>query len=250
MRRVTLEELTEWLRRQRAGIDRIAVLTGAGISAESGIPTFRGNDRLWRGQEPAELFLPATLFANPERSWQFYDELRVLTAGCMPNAGHAALAELGRHVPVAVATQNIDGLHQRAGSASVLELHGTLWRLRCTACRYRRDDRQTPLPTLPPHCPACGALLRPDIVFYTEMLPEAALSGAARAAQACALMLVVGTSGVVYPAAGLPQLAAARGATVVEVNPEETALSAEMEFTLRATATVALPAISRALIAG
>ena len=221
------QAFTEWLHAQGRAIQRIAVLTGAGISAESGIPTFRGRDGLWRGMDPSELFTPQALATDPELIWQMYDELRTRIAEATPNAGHYALAALERRCEVTLATQNIDGLHQRAGSVNVLELHGTMWRLRCMTCRHAEDNQQAPLPSLPPRCPQCAAVLRPDIVLFTEALPFAALEDAICAAENCDLMLVIGTSGVVYPAAGLPGVAATHGALVVEVNPYETALTAE-----------------------
>jgi NAD-dependent deacetylase len=151
------------------------------------------------------------------------------------------LVELSRYRDVSLATQNIDGLHQRAGSTGVQELHGTLWRLRCTACRFKEENTASPLQSLPPQCPHCGSLLRPDIVLYTESLPEKVLSAAVRSSECCDLMLVVGTSGVVYPAAGIPKVARAHGAVVVEINPYATPLSQEMDYSLRAPAAQALP---------
>ncbi len=238
-----MHELLEWIRRRRDKLQTVAVLTGAGISAESGIPTFRGRDSLWRGMDPTELFLPETLMERPELAWQLYDELRTRIAAAAPNAGHSALAELGRLRTVLLATQNIDGLHQRAGSQGVSELHGTLWRLRCTTCCYGREDLQAPLPALPPRCPDCAALLRPDIVLYTESLPSHVISAAMRAAETCDLMLVIGTSGVVYPAASLPQIAHQQRATVVEINPQDTPLTGIMDYSVRASAAEALPEI-------
>ncbi len=241
------ENFFDWLRKQRDAVRHIAVLTGAGISAESGIPTFRGTDGLWRGKDPAELFTPEALADDPLQIWQFYDELRTRIARAEPNAGHRALAALAQGRAVTIATQNIDGLHQRAGSREVIELHGTLWALRCAACAFAAEDTRAPLPALPPRCPRCDGILRPDIVLYTEALPAPAVEGAWHTAQTCDLMLVVGTSGVVYPAAGLPRVAQAHGATLVEINPYPTALSAAMDYALRAPATVALPQIVETL---
>jgi len=238
-------EFTAWLGGRR--LRRLAALTGAGISAESGVPTFRGTDGLWRQMSMAELFTPQALEEQPLLAWQLYDELRTRIAATRPNAGHHALAALGRQRALTVITQNIDGLHQRAGSEGVLELHGTLWELRCDACRYREENTQAPLPTLPPVCPECSGVLRPDIVFFTEALPQGALSGAILAAEHCDLMLVIGTSGVVYPAAGLPAAARSHGALLVEVNPEDTALTGMMDYAIRATAVDALPWVAAAL---
>jgi len=235
-----------WLNGRR--LRRLAALTGAGISAESGVPTFRGADGLWQQMSMTELFTPRALEQQPLLAWQLYDELRTRIAATEPNAGHYALAELGRQRALTVITQNIDGLHQRAGSEGVLELHGTLWQFRCEACGYREENIQTPLPALPPTCPECRGILRPDIVFFTEALPHAALTAAVLAAEGCDLMLVVGTSGVVYPAAGLPGAARTRGALLVEVNPEETALTGMMDYSIRATAADALPWVAEALM--
>jgi NAD-dependent deacetylase len=233
------EQFSAWLAGRR--VRRIVTLTGAGISAESGIPTFRGKDGLWRGKDPADLFMPDALAQSPQLAWEMYDELRTRIANAQPNAAHRALVELGRRRSLTLVTQNIDGLHQQAGSDGVLELHGNIWRLRCDVCRWREENRQVPLPALPPRCPGCGGVLRPDIVLFTESLPAAALSPAILAAEACDLMLVVGTSGVVYPAAALPGQAHARGAAVVEINPFPSALAGVVDFTVRATAAEALP---------
>lgn len=240
------QALADWLA-TRGPMRRVTVLTGAGISAESGIPTFRGDDRLWRGQDPTELFMPETLAARPREAWEFYDDLRVRVAAAEPNAGHHALAELAHQLPLTLVTQNIDGLHQRAGSPDVLELHGSLWRLRCDPCRYRADDTAAPLPALPPACPRCGGVLRPDIVLFTEPLPAGVLARAQRAAEQCDLLVVVGTSGVVYPAAALPGVARAFGAAVLEINPTPSALTPVVDHPLRAPAATALPWLAERL---
>lgn len=235
------QQFAAWLKRQGRAVRRIVVLTGAGISAESGIPTFRGRDGLWRNMDPSELFTPEALAGNPALVWEMYDELRTRIASAQPNAGHCALTALQQQRDTVLVTQNIDGLHQRAGSAGVLELHGSLWRLRCAACGDMQHDTRAPLPALPPYCAQCGVVLRPDIVLFSEALPEQVLEAAWRAAAACDLLLVVGTSGVVYPAAALPSVARQAGAPVVEVNPRETALTREMSYVIRASAADALP---------
>ncbi|HOS42729.1 MAG TPA: NAD-dependent deacylase [Armatimonadota bacterium] len=236
-----------WLADRRRSLRRIAVVTGAGISAESGLPTFRGEDALWQGRNPMELFTPEALATRTRESWELFDRLRVLSARAEPNAGHRALAALARSHGVTLATQNIDGLHQRAGSRDVLELHGTLWRLSCAGCGHAGVNETAPLPLLPPPCPACGGPLRPDVVMFGEPLPADALRAATRAAETCDLMLVVGTSGAVYPAAGLPAIARAYGALLVEINPAPTELSAQMDYAARGTAAMLLPVIVRAL---
>ncbi|HEX2948052.1 MAG TPA: NAD-dependent deacylase [Armatimonadota bacterium] len=239
----SIEEFLTRLAEKPDQFHTISVLTGAGISAESGIPTFRGRDGLWRGMDPEELFTPEALYATPALIWQMYDELRTRIAQAAPNAGHFALAELARLCKVTLATQNIDGLHQRAGSHNVLELHGTLWTLRCTSCEYAVENTTTPLNHLPPTCPHCTSLLRPDIVLFSEPLPVDAYTQALQAAENCDLMLVIGTSGVVYPAAGLPRVARAHGAVVVEINPTETSLTAEVDYAVHDSAASALPRI-------
>jgi len=236
-----------WLRGQGACPRRIVVLTGAGMSADSGIPTFRGNDELWREENPTSLFTPEALRHDPVAVWRMYDALRARIAAAVPHAGHYALAAFGRRRAMVLITQNIDGLHQRAGSDSVYELHGNLWRLRCQHCRDVAEDTRVPLPALPPYCAHCGAVLRPDIVLFSESLPDAALQGAWKAAECCDLLLVIGTSGVVYPAAALPGAAQQHGALTVEINPHDTALSAEMDYTIRASAAEALPWVVEAL---
>lgn len=239
------QQFEAWL--EQRTFSRVVALTGAGISAESGIPTFRGQDSLWRGKDPAELFMPEALAQTPRLAWELYDELRRRIAAAEPNAGHRALAELGRHTALTLVTQNIDGLHQRAGSEGVLELHGSLWRLRCDACRRREEDLTVPLPELPPHCPHCAGVLRPDIVLFTESLPAAALNPAMLAAEQCDLLLVIGTSGVVYPAAALPGIAYRQGAAVMEINPQPSALSDVVHYAIRATAAQSLPWVVAAL---
>lgn len=241
--KTTAQEFLAWLRQRQQRFQRIAVLTGAGISAESDIPTFRGTDGLWRGMDPSELFTPQALYADPALVWQMYDELRTRIACATPNAGHRALAALSAQCSVTLATQNIDGLHQRAGSNPVLELHGSLWRVRCDACSQTEENADVPLHALPPSCSGCGGLLRPDIVLFSEPLPLDAFAQAMRAAEECDLMLVIGTSGVVYPAAGLPRVARAHGAVVVEVNPQETALTPQVDFSLHGAAAEVLPEI-------
>jgi NAD-dependent deacetylase len=243
-------QFTAWWKLHGCPHPRVAVLTGAGISAESGVPTFRGSDGLWRGRAPAELFTPDALREEPRQAWELYEALRARMAAASPNAGHMALAALEAHLPVTVITQNIDGLHQRAGSRQVLEIHGTLWRMRCEGCSLIADEITVPLPHLPPICPLCAQTMRPDIVLFSEALPATPYATAIQATAACDLMLVVGTSGVVYPAAGLPLMAAQHGARVVEINPEATALTPQVALTLRASAAAALPVVVGVLAGG
>jgi len=205
---------------------RVAVLTGAGISAESGIATFRGAGGLWNGVPIEEVATPWGFAKDPLKVWRFYEARRGQVATCKPNAGHAALARFEEEIGggFTLITQNVDGLHRDAGSRNVLEVHGSLWRVRCTRCLEEYEDRTVPYPSLPPLCP-CSGLLRPAVVWFGEMLPEAIFQAAVAAARTSALFLVVGTSGVVEPAASLARVAASHGAKVWEVNPEETPLT-------------------------
>jgi NAD-dependent deacetylase len=220
----------------------VAVLTGAGVSAESGVPTFRGEGGLWRDFRPEQLATPEAFRRDPALVWEWYDWRRGLIDPCVPNAAHATLAEMEAALPdFALITQNVDGLHQAAGSHNVLELHGDIWRARCTGCGRVSEDRRVPLPQIPPRCPECGALLRPDVVWFGESLPLEVLDAAWAAAARCRLMLVVGTSAVVQPAASLPLVALRNRARLVEVNPAETPLSGHAHEILRGPAAELLP---------
>jgi NAD-dependent deacetylase len=220
---------------------RVVALTGAGISAESGVPTFRGKEGLWRTFRAEDLATPEAFARDPVLVWEWYGWRRGLIAAVQANAGHVALARLDDTVPeFLLATQNVDGLHARAGSRRLVELHGSIWRLRCTGCGAESEDRG-PL-TLPPRC-ACGALLRPGVVWFGEPLPEEALGRSFEAASRAQVVLVVGTSSLVYPAAALPRAALAEGAFVVEVNPEPTPLTSLCQVSLRGRAAELLPAL-------
>ncbi|HXE74288.1 MAG TPA: NAD-dependent deacylase [Candidatus Xenobia bacterium] len=217
----TLATVQQWL----AEAERIAVLTGAGISRESGLPTFRGAEGLWRQRRPEQLATPEAFARDPLTVWQWYDWRRSVIATAQPNSGHYALAELEKRTPIfTLITQNVDGLHDRADSRHLLKLHGDIWVVRCTGCEHESVNRDVPLPELPPRC-RCGAMLRPGVVWFGEALPEEALRQSVAAAERAQVFLVVGTSGVVQPAATLPLLARRAGARVVEINPEETPLA-------------------------
>jgi len=216
-------------------------LTGAGVSAESGVPTFRGTGGLWRSFRPEQLATAEAFYHDPTLVWEWYEWRRQLVAACQPNAAHRALAEMEQALPdFVLVTQNVDGLHQLAGSQRVLELHGSLWRLRCTACGCVREDRRVPLPEIPPRCD-CGGLLRPDVVWFGESLPTGVVEAAWQAAAVCRWALVVGTSAVVHPAASLPLVARRNGAYLVEVNPAETVLTSLVDEVLRGPAGQLLP---------
>jgi NAD-dependent deacetylase len=220
----------------------VAVLTGAGVSAESGVPTFRGERGLWRSFRPEQLATPEAFRRDPALVWEWYDWRRGLIGACVPNAAHETLADMERVLPdFTLITQNVDGLHQAAGSRNVLELHGNIWRLRCTRCGRTSEDHRVPLPEIPPRCSQCGALLRPDVVWFGESLPSQVLEAAWAAAARCRLMLVVGTSAVVQPAASLPLVALRNGARLVEVNPAETPLSPHAHEILHGPAAEVLP---------
>lgn len=212
---------------------RICVLTGAGVSAESGIPTFRGPGGLWRNFRPEALATPAAFARDPILVWEWYQWRREIIAAAQPNAGHFALKELeARAAAFTLITQNVDGLHQRAGSRNVLEIHGSIWTVRCTVCGKQQANHDVPLPALPPRC-ACGGLLRPGVVWFGEGLDTQVWHNAEKAVRAAELLLVAGTSAVVYPAASLVPLAKSSGAQVVEINLDETPISDAVDFSLR-----------------
>jgi len=224
---------------------RVTVMTGAGISAESGIPTFRDAlTGMWSNFDPEELATPEAFARNPKLVWDWYAERRRMIRECEPNAGHNALARLESVCSdFTLITQNVDGLHQRAGSRNVHELHGNILRVKCSAEDTRFTEWDENPDNAPPTCPQCGAALRPDVVWFGEQLPADAFAAAERASTQCDVFLLVGTSGVVYPAAGLAHRAAETGAIVVEVNPEETPLSHLARYSFREAAGEALPRI-------
>jgi NAD-dependent deacetylase len=220
---------------------RVLVVTGAGVSAESGVPTFRGPEGLWRQHRPEELATADAFARDPRLVWEWYDWRRQKIAAVAPNPAHHAIARLeGRVADFLLATQNVDGLHAAAGSRRQVELHGCLWTLRCVACREEREDRRAPLDELPPRC-VCGGFLRPGVVWFGEALSREALSQSFAAAQKAEVVLVVGTSSVVYPAAALPETARSHGAFVIEVNPEATGLTPLANVSLRGTAAQVVP---------
>ena len=226
---------------------RVAVLTGAGVSQESGLRTFRDPQTgLWAQHKPEDLASPDAFRRDPQLVWDWYAWRREAIKGVRPNAGHYALAELEKHVPsLTLITQNVDGLHRMAGSQNVLELHGNIQRVRCSTCGKVADQWDDELPTVP-RCNVCGGLLRPDVVWFGESLPRAALETAVEASRACELFLSIGTSAVVQPAASLPFAARNRGAKLVEINRERTALTAKTDFFLQGKSGGILPALIHA----
>lgn len=227
------ESLVTALRNAR----RVAVLTGPGISAESGVPTFRdAQTGLWARYDPMELATPEAYSRDPRLVWGWYAWRRELVEKAAPNPGHEALAELERRAPgFVLVTQNVDGLHRRAGSERVIELHGNIMRSKCSVedivVEPREDDEE-----MPPSCPNCGALLRPDVVWFGETLPTGVLEEAYEAARGCDVFFSIGTSGVVQPAASLAFEAQRKGAVIVEVNPNDTPLTGNVDYALRGKA--------------
>ena len=238
-------ELCEALR----SATRIVALTGSGISAESGVPTFReAQTGLWAEFDPQQLATPEAFASHPRRGWEWYEWRRELVSAARPNPAHLALADWARRAPgFSVITQNVDGLHQRAGSPSVIEFHGNILRTRCSKDGELVDEWPA-TNQIPPLCPRCGALLRPDVVWFGEAIPHDALEAAARALDHCDVLLSIGTSSLVYPAAGLAEAALAAGVTVVEINPGATPLSSDADFVLREPAGEALPRLLAALM--
>ncbi len=224
------------LRERIAKARRVVAFTGAGISVESGIPAFRGPGGLWRTYRAEDLATPEAFARDPKLVWEWYDSRRQNMAKAEPNAGHLALAELERRTPAfLLITQNVDGLHDRAGSRSISKLHGDIWTLRCTVCGHERRDLQVPLPELPPSC-SCGGLERPGVVWFGELLPPGVWSTAEFAASRAEVFLSIGTSAVVHPAAGLIDIANDAGAFTIEINPQETSYSSHVDCSLRGPA--------------
>ena len=235
-----LDTVKAWVRHSQ----RIAVLTGAGVSAESGVPTFRdAQTGYWAQFRPEDMATEAGFRAHPQRVWDWYQHRRDLLAGVSPNAGHRALADFQRRHPgrITLITQNVDGLHQRAGSTGVLCLHGDIFQDRWLDTPRNCCFVNHAVAGHPPYCDRCGNLLRPGVVWFGEPLPLATLEAAEQAAKQCDLMLVVGTAGAVYPAAGLAHHARAAGARVVVLNPAPSALDEVAHQVLTGTAATLLP---------
>lgn len=226
-----------------AGAKTVAVLTGAGISAESGVKTFRDPDGLWMKFRPEELANFDAFMRNPDLVWDWYQHRRSVVHSVEPNPGHYALAELETLVPeFTLITQNVDNLHARAGSKRPIELHGNITRNFCIACHKFYDEVELPEEKGAPRC-SCGGRIRPDVVWFGEMLPEEAITEAWRAAQNADVFFSIGTSGEVYPAAQLPGIARQSGAYVVEVNPKPTSISYQMNECLLGPSGVILPRV-------
>ena len=224
--------------------NHVAVLTGAGISAESGVPTFReAQTGLWAQYDPQELATPQAFYRNPKLVWEWYAWRRELVSKAEPNPGHLALVALESKVPkLTLITQNVDGLHQRAGSRAIIELHGNIMRTKCFD-NGRLVQSWPPTDEVPPRCPHCGGLLRPDVVWFGESLPHDALETAVSSAQSCDIFFSIGTSALVQPAASLPIEAIQAGAVTVEINPQPTPLTSHIDYALKGGAGSILPAL-------
>jgi len=218
---------------------KIVFVTGAGISQESGIPTFRGKDGLWRNYDPMKLATIDAFYENPKLVWEWYNERRGNIFQAQANLGHKAIAELEKYAQVVVLTQNIDGLHKKSGSSNVLELHGSIVKIKCSVCDYN-EEVLTEISDFPPLC-KCGNILRPDVVWFGEPLPQDVWQNAIELASQCDLMVIVGTSLAVSPANTLPLYAKQNNATLIEINPEKTEMSEEMDESIRNTSVEILP---------
>lgn len=222
---------------------KISALTGAGVSKESGIPTFReAQTGLWAKYDPEKLATPEGFLKDPRLVWTWYDYRRNLVSQAQPNAGHIALADLQDILPVTVVTQNVDGLHARAGSRDIIELHGSILKFFCFDNRHPADNVEPGL-SEPPACTVCGAMLRPGVVWFGEALPPGALEQASNCMQTSDVVLVIGTSGLVQPAAGLPYLAKRHGAKVIEINPDTTPVTDIADIFLAGPSGIVLPAL-------
>lgn len=229
----------ELIKDQINNIRKVVFVTGAGISQESGIPTFRGKDGLWRNHDSMKLATIDAFYDNPELVWEWYNERRKNIFAAQPNLAHKAIAELEKYVKVVVLTQNIDGLHQKAGSSEVLELHGSIIKIKCSVCNFNEEIISEISETLP-LC-KCGNVLRPDVVWFGESLPQDVWQKAMIYASQCDLMIIVGTSLVVSPANTLPIYAKQNNALLIEINPDNTEMSSEMTLVIRNIGTVSLP---------
>jgi len=233
-----LEELVSRLVELIKSSSYIVAFTGAGVSAESGIPTFRGRDGLWRRYDPTKLATPEAFMEDPKRVWEWYKWRMEVIAKAKPNPAHIVLAKMEEKGLVkTIITQNVDGLHQKAGARNVIELHGNIWRVKCinNECGYRTTIAKPP-EQLPPRCPKCGSLLRPDVVWFGEPLPRRAWEQAVGEASRADLIIVIGTSGVVQPAAMIPLIVKRRGGRIVDINVEETAYKDIADLFIKARA--------------
>lgn len=231
-----------------ANAEKVVALTGAGISVDSGIPDFRSADGLWSKYDPMEYATIQAFHSNPFKIWKMLRELSEMVGDAQPNPGHTGLAELESLGKLSsIITQNVDGLHQEAGNSVVIEFHGNGRKLVCLSCK-RKYNREDIVPdAFPPMC-ACMNVLKPDVVFFGEMIPMDALLHAQAETETCDIMLVIGTSAQVVPAASLPPVAKSKGATIIEINPEHTPLTASIaDISIHESATTAMPALAKAV---
>jgi len=235
----TLEVARGWVRSSRS----LCVLTGAGVSAESGVPTFRGPEGLWKQRDPMSLATPEAFAEDPKEVWEWYQWRRRKIRGCAPNPGHAAIAAVeAAKSDFLLVTQNVDGLHRVAGSRRLAEIHGNIWIVRCATCGAEREEFGD-FPELPPRCGACGGILRPGVVWFGERLPADVSDAAMGILSRCEVLVVAGTSAVVAPASGYAAVAKRRGARVIEVNPDETPVSGICDAAFRGKSGEVLPAL-------
>jgi len=233
------KELIEKLSKAKS----IAVITGAGISAESGVPTFRGADGLWKKYRAEELATPYAFKKDPKLVWEWYDWRRGLISKTSPNKGHLAIAEMESLIKdFTLITQNVDGLHRSAGSKNIIEIHGNLWRVKCIDHGHISYNMDVPLKEIPPHC-HCGSIVRPDVVWFGESLSQSDINNSYDALRRAEILLVVGTSGIVQPVASFPHVAKEAGALVVEINIEKTPITALADYTLLGPSGEVLPLI-------
>jgi NAD-dependent deacetylase len=248
---ITLMDFPAELITSMRSAQRVAVLTGAGVSQESGLRTFRdAADGVWKQYKPEELASPEAFAGDPRMVWEWYARRRRKIGDVQPNPGHFALAEMGARIPeFHLITQNVDDLHRKAGSTDVIELHGNLGRVRCSSCEEKAYEWVEEAADVP-HCQACGGLLRPDVVWFGESLPRVELEAAVEAARACQVFFSIGTSGLVQPAASLAHAAHNRGALLVEINAEPTPLTLKTDYALHGKSGEILPALVEAIWGG
>ena len=240
-----IKEAVEYLKEAES----LLVLTGAGVSVECGIPTFRGKDGLWNRYNPAELASITALNSNPERVWEWYVWRRKLIASKEPGPSHIAIKRLEDLFKnnFLLVTQNVDGLHRKAGSMRMVEFHGNIMRDVCTGCGHSREGKLE-YSSLPPCCDRCGSLLKPGVVMFGESIPEDALKTAFSFAESVDLVITAGTSSIVYPAASIPEVAKASGAKLIEINPDRTPISSISDISIRATSRDALESLVKGLV--
>jgi NAD-dependent deacetylase len=226
---------------QSSQLEPLVVLTGAGISAESGVPTFRGEGGLWEDHRAEDLATPQAFAHDPALVWRFYNWRRATIANCAPNAAHHLLVEIENQLKqFTLITQNVDGLHRIAGSQHVIEMHGSLWRMRCIRCQKTWEDRVVHPPEHLPLCQDCGTIARPDVIWFGEGLDKDILERVMKAASQAEFMLVIGTSAIVHPATTIPMIALSAGARLVEINPERTPLTPHADLAFHEVATKGL----------